>query len=62
MKNTISIIAILSIGAFAGNMINIGLSHAMYWQSLEPLDFMKFFKIDFPLLLQPTAATLLPAF
>ncbi len=61
MKNTFSIIAILGIGAFAGNMLNIGLSHAIYWQSLDPMEFMKFFAIDFPLLLVPTALTLLPA-
>ncbi|MEQ8470835.1 MAG: hypothetical protein RIC35_06595 [Marinoscillum sp.] len=61
MKQTISIIAIIGIGAFAGNMLNIGLSHAMYWQSLEPIEFMEFFAIDFPLLLMPTAATVLPA-
>ena len=42
-------------------MLNIGLSHAKYWQSLAPIDFMKFFAIDFPLLLVPTAVTLLPA-
>lgn len=61
MKQTISIIAIIGIGAFAGNMLNIGLSHAIYWQSLDPIEFMKFFAIDFPLLLVPTAITLLPA-
>lgn len=61
MKKTISIIAIIAIGAFLGNMLNIGLSHAIYWQSLDPIDFMKFFAIDFPLLLVPTAVTLLPA-
>jgi hypothetical protein len=61
MKQTISIIALLGIGAFAGNMLNIGLSHAVYWQSLEPIEFMKFFAIDFPMLLVPTAVTLLPA-
>jgi hypothetical protein len=61
MKNTISIIAIIAIGAFVGNMLNIGLSHAMYWRSLEPIEFMQFFAIDFPLLLVPTALTLLPA-
>lgn len=61
MKNTISIFAIIGIGAFVGNMLNIGLSHAIYWQSLEPIEFMKFFAIDFPLLLIPTAVTLLPA-
>lgn len=61
MKQTLSIIAILGIGAFAGNMLNIGLSHAMYWQSLDPIAFMQFFAIDFPLLLIPTAVTVLPA-
>ncbi|MEZ4960646.1 MAG: hypothetical protein R2830_12570 [Saprospiraceae bacterium] len=61
MKQTISIIAIIGIGAFAGNMLNIGLSHAIYWQSLDPIEFMKFFAIDFPMLLVPTALTLLPA-
>ena len=61
MKQTISIIAIIGIGAFAGNMLNIGLSHAMYWQSLDPMDFMQFFAIDFPLLLIQTAVTLMPA-
>jgi len=58
---TTSIIAIIGISAFAGNMLNIGLSHAIYWQSLDPIEFMKFFAIDFPLLLIPTALTLLPA-
>ncbi|NVK26390.1 MAG: hypothetical protein HWE14_00030 [Flavobacteriia bacterium] len=61
MNRTLPIIAILGIGAFAGNMLNIGLSHAIYWQSLDPIDFMKFFATDFPLLLVPTALTLLPA-
>lgn len=61
MRQTISTIAIIGIAAFAGNMLNIGLSHAIYWQSLAPIDFMKFFAIDFPLLLVPTAVTLLPA-
>lgn len=61
MKQTISIIAIIGIGAFAGNMLNIGLSHVFYWQSLEPIEFMQFFAIDFPLLLMPTAVTVLPA-
>ncbi|MCF8254473.1 MAG: hypothetical protein K9H61_06645 [Bacteroidia bacterium] len=61
MKNTISIITILAIGAFAGNMLNIGLSYAIHWQSLNPIDFMNSFKVDFPLLLSPTAITLMPA-
>lgn len=61
MKKILPYIAIIGIGAFTGNMLNIALSHAMYWQSLDPLEFMKFFAIDFPLLLVPTAITLLPA-
>ncbi len=61
MKNTISIITILALGAFIGNMLNIGLSHAVYWQSLDPIEFMQFFAKDFPLLLVPTAVTLMPA-
>lgn len=62
MKTIIEIIAIIAIAAFAGNMINIGLSYARYWQSLEPTAFMQNFKAKFiPYLLPPTAATLLPA-
>lgn len=61
MKNTVGIVAIIAIAAFAGNMINIGMSYAVHWQSLAPMEFMKAFSIDFPLLLGPTAVTLLPA-
>lgn len=62
MKKILSYIAIIATSAFAGNMINIGLSYAIHWQSLDPIAFMESFKIDFPLLLGPTAATLMPAF
>lgn len=61
MKNIVAIIAIIAIAAFAGNMINIGMSYASYWQSLDPIAFMEDFKVKFPLLLAPTTATLLPA-
>jgi uncharacterized membrane protein len=62
MKNIVEIVAIIAIAAFAGNMINIGMSYASYWQSIEPTAFMKDFKAKFvPFLLPPTAATLLPA-
>ncbi len=61
MKKILSFTAIISIAAFAGNMINIGLSYGFHWKSLEPTPFMETFAIDFPLLLAPTAATLLPA-
>ncbi len=62
MKKILPYIAIIGIGAFVGNMINIGLSYAIHWQSLEPIAFMESFKVDFPLLLGPTAATVMPAF
>ncbi|MEQ9404361.1 MAG: DUF1772 domain-containing protein [Cyclobacteriaceae bacterium] len=62
MKKILPYIAIIGIGAFVGNMINIGLSYCVHWQSLEPIAFMETFKVDFPLLLGPTAATLMPAF
>ncbi len=61
MKNIAEIIAIIATAAFAGNMINIGMSYASYWQSIDPMAFMEDFKVKFPLLLAPTAATLLPA-
>ena len=62
MKKTLAYISIISIAAFAGNMMNIGLSYALHWQSLDPLAFMESFKIDFPLLLGPTTVTLMPGF
>ncbi len=62
MKKSLPYIAIIGIGAFAGNMINIALSYGIHWQSLPPVEFMETFAVDFPLLLYPTSATLLPAF
>lgn len=62
MKKILPYISIIGIAAFAGNMINIGLSYAIHWQSLAPIAFMESFNVDFPLLLGPTAVTLLPAF
>lgn len=62
MKKVLPYISIIGTGAFVGNMINIGLSYAIHWQSLDPIAFMESFKVDFPLLLGPTTATLMPAF
>ncbi|AGC76067.1 hypothetical protein LX97_00742 [Nonlabens dokdonensis] len=62
MKKLLPFIAIIASGAFIGNMINIGLSYCLHWQSLDPIVFMETFKVDFPLLLGPTVITLLPAF
>ena len=62
MKKILPFIAIIALGAFVGNMINIGLSYCVHWQSLEAMAFMETFKVDFPLLLAPTSLTLMPAF
>lgn len=62
MKKILPFIAIIASAAFVGNMINIGLSYCVHWLSLEPITFMETFKVDFPLLLGPTATTLMPAF
>lgn len=61
MKKLLPYITIIGISAFVGNMLNIGLSYAIHWQSLPPAGFMESFKVDFPLLLAPTALTLMPA-
>ena len=39
MKNIVAIVAIIATAAFAGNMINIGMSYASYWQSIDPIAF-----------------------
>jgi hypothetical protein len=62
MKKALPYISIIAIAAFAGNMINIGLSYGIHWQSLDPIAFMESFKVDFPLLLGATTVTLMPAF
>ncbi|MDP4844962.1 MAG: DUF1772 domain-containing protein [Salibacteraceae bacterium] len=62
MKNALPYISIIGIAAFVGNMLNIGLSYGIHWQSLHPMAFMESFKVDFPLLLGPTTITLMPAF
>jgi hypothetical protein len=38
-RNIVAIVAIIAIAAFAGNMINIGMSYASYWQSIDPIAF-----------------------
>ena len=62
MKHTLPVIAIIACGAFAGNMINIGLSYGVYWLGLPTNGFLQDFAIKFPLLLAPTAVTLMLAF
>lgn len=62
MKKTLSYIAVIGTSAFIGNLLVIGLGFGMYWQTLEPMEFMRQFGIQFPLLLAPTMGILLPAF
>ncbi|NCN11282.1 MAG: DUF1772 domain-containing protein [Leptospira sp.] len=61
MKKGLPYIAIICTSAFIGNLLVIGLGFGMYWQTLEPLEFMRQFGIQFPLLLAPTMGILLPA-
>ncbi|MGD1959045.1 MAG: hypothetical protein ACFB2Y_09315 [Fulvivirga sp.] len=58
----ISLIAIVTSGAYLGNLINMGLVHAPYWQSLEPMDFMLDFSNKFDLLVTTLPPTRLPSF
>ncbi|MEL7342033.1 MAG: hypothetical protein AAGM67_16240, partial [Bacteroidota bacterium] len=62
MKKTVSIIAILGLAAYLGNIINIGLTYAIAWQRMDPMEFMQGFGTTFLLLLPTVAVTLLPGF
>jgi hypothetical protein len=61
MKKALPYIAIIGTSAFIGNLLVIGLGFGMYWQTLDPMEFMRQFGIQFPLLLAPTMGILLPA-
>jgi hypothetical protein len=61
MRNALPTIAIIGTSAFIGNLMVIGLGFGLYWQTLDPMEFMRQFGIQFPLLLAPTIGILLPA-
>jgi len=61
MKIALPYISVITIAAFVGNMLVIGFGFGSYWQTLEPLFFMKQFTLQFPNLLPPTMGILLPA-
>ena len=61
MKKALPYIAIIGTSAFIGNLLVIGLGFGMYWQTLDPMEFMQQFGIQFPLLLAPTMGIILPA-
>ncbi len=60
MKNTLAIVAIIGTITYLGNIINIGLTYAIAWQRMEPLEFMQGFETTFLLLLPTVVVTLLP--
>ena len=60
MKRTAGIIAIIGTVAYLGNIINIGLTYAIAWQRMDPMEFMMGFETTFLLLLPTVAVTLLP--
>ncbi|WP_375583204.1 hypothetical protein [Cyclobacterium xiamenense] len=61
MKKAFSYLAIIGTAAFIGNLLVIGLGFGIYWQTLEPMEFMRQFGVQFPLLVAPTMGILLPA-
>ena len=61
MKTLLPYVSIIATAAFAGNMLVIGLGYGLYWQSLPPEVFTEQFTLQFPYLLPPTMAVLLPA-
>jgi hypothetical protein len=60
MKRTLGMIAIIGTVAYLGNIINIGLTYAIAWQRMDPIEFMQGFETTFLLLLPTVAVTLLP--
>ena len=58
---TINLIAIIGSGAYLGNLINMGLAHAPYWQSLDADSFVADFTLKFPLLLTTLPLTMIPS-
>mgnify|MGYP005680402665 FL=1 len=58
---TINLIAIIGSGAYLGNLINMGLVHAPYWQSLDADSFVAAFTLKFPLLLTTLPLTMIPS-
>lgn len=60
MKKVVSYIAIIGTAAFVGNQLVIGFGFGSYWQSLDPIVFMREFGLHFPLLVPPTMGILLP--
>jgi len=61
MKKALPYIATIGTSAFIGNLLVIGLGFGMYWQTLDPMEFMQQFGIQFPFLLAPTMGIILPA-
>ena len=60
MKKTLGVLAIIGTAAYLGNIINIGLTYAIAWQRMDPIEFMQGFEATFLLLLPTVVVTLLP--
>jgi len=60
MKRIVGLVAIIGTVGYFGNIVNIGLTYAIAWQRLDPIEFMKGFETTFLLLLPTVVVTLLP--
>ena len=57
----VALIAIITSGAYLGNLINMGMVHAAFWLTLEPVAFMNDFASKFDLLVTTLPVTRLPS-
>lgn len=60
--NKLRIASILTTAAYLGFVLNIGITYAVYWPTMEPMLFMQDFAQKFPLFLPGAFVTLVPAF
>ena len=57
----VALVAIITSGAYLGNLINMGMVHAAFWLTLEPVAFMNDFASKFDLLVTTLPVTRLPS-
>ena len=61
MSYLIYAVAIITSGAYLGNLINMGMVHATFWLTLDPVQFMNDFAGKFDLLVTTLPVTRLPS-
>ena len=61
MSFLIYAVAIITSGAYLGNLINMGMVHATFWLTLDPIQFMNDFAGKFDLLVTTLPVTRLPS-